>query len=241
MRLTSGEALPTRLSNDLRDRLDRQEWAPGEQLPTEAVLVETYGVSRTTVRQALKTLETQGLIIRRQGLGSFAVDRSMIRVGMEELKSITSTIAEMGHRPGMQYHHRLVRAATPEDLEMFELEEGAEVVDIRRRILADDVTVAYSYDVLPRWVFPPEFRTRDLKGSVFALLAATNGPVPDRAVAQVHAVSDPDVAWDRNLDEDHLFVLLDQLQYDRENRPFMWTRSYFIEGRFNFSVARTTR
>jgi GntR family transcriptional regulator len=141
----------------------------------------------------------------------------------------------------MEYHHRLIRPATPEDREMFQLAEGDEVIDIRRRILADDVTVAYSYDVLPRWVFSADFQPSDLTGSVFALIAATNGPIPDRAIAQVHAVHDPEVAWDHNLDEDHLFVLLDQLQYDRENRPFMWTRSYFIEGRFNFTVARTTR
>lgn len=241
IRLTSGTDLPTRLANDLRGRLVRHEWQVGERLPTEAELVAGYGVSRATVREAMKSLEGEGLVITRQGRGSFVAERSAIRAGMQDLKSITATIAEMGHEPGMQYHHRVVRLATPGDQEMFGLAQGDLVVDIRRRIIADGVTVAYSYDVLPRWVFPADFQPEHLTGSVFGHLAATGGPIPDRAVAQVHAVQSSDVAWDRALDEDHLFVLLDQLQYDREDRPFMHTRSYFIEGRFNFTVIRQAR
>jgi GntR family transcriptional regulator len=239
-RLTTA-ALPTRLANDLRERIARHEWHAGEQLPTEGALVASYGVSRATVRQALKALEAEGLISTRQGRGSFVTERSMIRVGMEELKSISSTIAEMGHTPGMIYHHRVIRPATDDERETFDLPAEAQVVDIRRRILADGITVAYSYDVLPRWAFPPSFRAEDLTGSVFAHLAAVAGAVPDWGLAKVHAVVSADVAWDDESGTDQLFVLLDQLQYDQDNRPFMHTRSYFIEGRFNFTVVRQTR
>jgi len=240
-RLGSRTALPVRLADDIRARLAAHEWLPGEQLPTEAELVESYGVSRATVRQALKTLEGRGLIMTKQGRGSFAADVSTIHAGMQELKSITKTIAEMGHRPSMHYHHRILRPATMEDQEMFGIEADEAVLDIQRRILADDIVVAYSYDVLPRWVFPAEFRPKDLTGSVFAFLAENGGPAPVRALANVHAVSDPTVAWDGALDPGELFVLLDQLHYDEYNRPFMYTRSYFIEGRFAFTVTRTNR
>jgi GntR family transcriptional regulator len=241
VRLTSGAALPTRLASDLRERVMRNEWTVGQRLPAESDLASAYGVSRATVRQALKSLEQDGLIVTRQGRGSFVVEHAMIRAGMQELSSITSTIAEMGHKPGMEYHHRIIRAATSDDCEMFQLEPGAEVVDIQRRILADEVTVAYSFDILPRWVFPPGFQPEDLTGSVFGLLAATGGPVPDRGLAHVHAVLSAEVAWEDDSGEERLYVLLDQLQYDRQDRPFMYTRSYFVEGRFNFSVVRTTR
>ncbi len=240
-RLTSGTDLPTRLAHELRTRLLRHEWGAGERMPTEAELVAGYGVSRATVRQAMKALEGEGLVVTHQGRGSFVAARPPIRAGMQDLKSITATIAEMGHEPGMQYHHRVIRPASPDDQQMFDLAPGDTVVDIRRRILADGVTVAYSYDVLPRWVFPPAFTPEDLTGSVFGHLAATGGPIPDRAVARVHAVQSADVTWDRELDDDHLFILLDQLQFDREDRPFMHTRSYFVEGRFNFTVLRRAR
>jgi GntR family transcriptional regulator len=240
-RLTTGTDLPTRLANDLRDRLGRSEWTAGEKLPTEGELCQQYGVSRTTVRQALRTLGNEGLLVIRQGMGSFVSENSIIRAGMQELKSITSTIEEMGHKPSMQYHHRVVRKATDEEVEMFHLEPEDQVVDIRRRILADGIVVAYSYDVLPRWVFPATFKPSDLTGSVFGMLASSAGPVPDWGLAQVHAVLSGEVAWDNKDEGEQLFILLDQMQYDTENRPFMHTRSYFVEGRFNFTVVRTTR
>jgi GntR family transcriptional regulator len=241
VRLTTGAALPARLASDLRERVLGNEWTVGERLPTETELASAYGVSRATVRQALKSLEQDGLILTRQGRGSFVVEHAMIRAGMQELTSITSTIAEMGHKPGMEYHHRIIRPATSDDCEMFQLSPGDQVIDIQRRILADDITVAYSYDVLPRWVFPSTFQPADLTGSVFGLLAATGGPVPDRGLAHVHAVLSRDVAWEDDSGKERLYLLLDQLQYDRQDRPFMYTRSYFVEGRFNFTVVRTTR
>jgi GntR family transcriptional regulator len=238
-RLGDRKALPTRLADDLRERLARHEWRAGDQLPTEADLVATYGVSRATVRQALKTMENQGLIVTRRGRGSFVATDSMIRAGMQDLTSITSTIREMGHVPEMIYHHRTLRAAAPDECDVFDLHEGDEVLDIQRKILADGITVCYSYDVLPRWVFPDKFEPEQLTGSVFAFLADHGGPEPLRALARVHAVCRPDVVWDEEFADDQLFVLLDQLHYDERARPFMHTTSYFIEGRFNFTVVRT--
>jgi len=240
LRLGNQKTLPTQLADDLRSRLAKREWQQGDQLPTEADLVQRYGVSRASVRQALKTLENQGLIITKRGRGSFVADDAMIRAGMQELKSITSTIAEMGLVPGMIYHHRVIRPARAAEREMFDLAPSDEVLDIQRKILADDVTVAYSYDVLPRWAFPEDFTPDQLTGSVFAFLAAHNGPSPLRAFAKVHAVAHPEVAWDEDFTDDQLFVLLDQLHFDQQARPFMHTTSYFIEGRFNFTVVRTS-
>ncbi len=240
LRLGNPKTLPIQMADNLRDRLARREWQHGDQLPTEADFVDMYGVSRATVRQALKTLENQGLIITKRGRGSFVADDAMIHAGMQELTSITSTIAQMGHVPDMIYHHRILRKAKPSECEIFELKETDEVLEIQRKILADEITVAYSYDVLPRWVFPSNFHPDQLTGSVFGFLAAHNGPTPLRALARVHAVTHPQVAWDEDFADDQLFVLLDQLQYDQQSRPFMHTTSYFIEGRFNFTVVRTS-
>jgi len=209
-------------------------------LPTEAQLGEQYRVSRSTVRQAIKSLEGHGLVTSLHGKGTYLSSRSLIHAGMQELRSITATIAERGLTPGMSYHHRRLRPSTREEQERFVLEAGAQVLDIQRRILGDGETVAYSYDVLPRWVFPAVFRPSDLTGSVFALLAATNGPVPVRAVSEVHAVHSDAIGWGPQAGDHQLFILLDQFHYDKQDRPFMHSRSYFIEGLFTFTVLRST-
>ncbi|WP_371786740.1 GntR family transcriptional regulator [Streptosporangium subroseum] len=237
--LRSRASLPQQLADDLRARIKAREWAPGERLPTEAELVAEYGLSRATVRQSIKDLAGQGLVVVRRGLGTFMAQHREIHAGMQELTSISATIAEMGFTPSMRYRRRTIRDATDDELSMFDLDPGARVLDIQRKILADDTVVAYSYDILPRWVFPDDFRAGHLRGSVFGYLADHDGPRPTRAVATVHAVRSDVIGWDDDAGEDNLYVLLDQLQFDDRGRPFMHSRSFFLEGEFNFTVIRT--
>lgn len=238
--LGSRTQLPVLLANELKTRIRAGEWSLNKRLPTEAELGAQYDVSRSTVRQAVKSLEAQGLVSSRHGKGTYLSSGSHIHAGMQELRSITATIAERGLVPGMRYHHRRLRAATEEERGRFALDGDVQVLDIQRQILADGQTVAYSYDVLPRWVFPDQFRPSDLTGSVFALLATTQGPVPVHAVSEVHAVHSSSVGWGADADDHQLFVLLDQLHYEQHDRPFMHSKSYFIEGLFTFTVLRSS-
>ncbi|WP_411285591.1 GntR family transcriptional regulator [Lapillicoccus sp.] len=232
-------SLPQQLADALRVRIRAKEWGPGQQLPTEAELVVRYGISRATVRQAIKDLEGQGLVVVQRGRGTFMAEGTRIHAGMQELASISATIAQMGLEPSMRYRHRIVRAATAAELRQFDLPVGGKVVDIQRKILADGQTVAFSYDILPRWVFPARFRTSELRGSVFGFLADHDGPRPARALAEVHAVRSDTIGWDEETDGHQLYILLDQMQVDDQNRRFMHSRSFFLEGRFNFTVVRT--
>ncbi|PFG34809.1 GntR family transcriptional regulator [Sanguibacter antarcticus] len=61
----------------VRDHLQRRigSMEPGEQLPTEPVLCQEYGVSRITVRRAVDDLIREGLIVREQGRGTFVAER----------------------------------------------------------------------------------------------------------------------------------------------------------------------
>lgn len=52
----------------LRDRVYNGEWLPGHRVPPELQLTEEFKVSRHTIRQALATLEREGLIYRQAGL-----------------------------------------------------------------------------------------------------------------------------------------------------------------------------
>ncbi len=231
-------SLPQQLADALRVRIRAQEWAVGAQLPTEAELVSQYGVSRATVRQGIKQLEGQGRVVVHRGRGTFLADRTGINAGMQELASISATITNMGFKSSMRYRRRIIRTASDAELRQFELPAGAEVLDIQRKILADNQTVAFSYDILPRWTFPPDFRPAQLRGSVFGFLAEHGGLRPTRAVAEVHAVRSDSIGWD-DANQHQLYILLDQLQFDEQGRPFMHSRSFFLEGKFNFTVIRT--
>lgn len=69
--MTQGKAQPAyaTLASDLRQRITTGEYPPGGMIPSESALMETYGVARGTVRQALAELEREGLVVSHMGRG----------------------------------------------------------------------------------------------------------------------------------------------------------------------------
>lgn len=64
-------------SQILRKRIREGVYAPGERLPSEDELAEEMGISRTTLRAAMSALVAEGLVVRRQGAGTYVNRRSL--------------------------------------------------------------------------------------------------------------------------------------------------------------------
>lgn len=229
--------LRVQLAESLRERLDAGEWQVGQQLPTETELAQEYGVSRSTVRSSLQQLETQGLTITRHGVGTFVSPYGQaIKAGLQELRSMTDTIRTHAMEPRMEYESIEYRGASEEEAAELRIRPGEEVLATRRAVYADDVIVAYSYETTPARLLPSGLRTDQVHGSLFALLDAA-GTVPQTAVTDIHAASGPQIGWGER-DPDQLYVYLRQVHFDEHAVPVMFSRTYFHEGRFEFSVLR---
>lgn len=63
------------IRRQIEDAIRNGDFAPGERLPSERELVETFGVSRVSVREAIRSLEAIGLVSVYQGRGAFVTDR----------------------------------------------------------------------------------------------------------------------------------------------------------------------
>jgi GntR family transcriptional regulator len=227
------------LAETLRARIVAGEFPPGTRLPSETRLAAEYDVSRVTVRTAIKLLESQGFVDVRHGSGTFVNDfGDGIRSGLQELRSITETIREMGFEPGMERHSYAVRPATDHESSRLALDAGADVIAIERAVLADGQAVAFSYDAVPRSALP-DVDVADLgQQSVFDAMRQM-GKDPARALAEVHAVVSDDVGWGPQRPDPGLYLLLDQVHFDRSGERLMYSRTYFVEGRFQFVILRT--
>jgi len=75
-RIVRNDALYKQVTDAIRDDITQGVYGPGEALPSETRMLEQYGVSRTTLRQALVILRTEGLIEIQHGKGSFVRSRS---------------------------------------------------------------------------------------------------------------------------------------------------------------------
>lgn len=232
-------SLTRRISDDIRRRILAKEWAPGEKINSESELSATYKVSRVTVRTALKTLEYQGLVDIRHGSGTYVNNfgRS-IPTGLNELRSMSETISELGYEPGMEYKSSNIRPATTLEIEKLQLDAADPVLYLERAVLADGHAVAYSYDTINISSLPGEVVEEMKLGSVFASLDTINSR-PIRALAEVDAVIDEEIGWGNQRPENNLFLLLQQVHYAGDGEPLMYSRTYFMQGRFQFLILRT--
>lgn len=83
------------IANDIRSRIGSGAWEPGRQIPTEPELIDLYGASRITIRQALANLTREGLITRHPGRGSFVRDSTIV-ASPSRLTSFTGEMRAKG-------------------------------------------------------------------------------------------------------------------------------------------------
>lgn len=92
------QPLYDQLVDILTEKID-QEFRPGDLLPSERVLSERYGLSRTTVRLALSELERLGLVVRQHGRGTFVADCSTQATNLMQSYSFTEHMRSLGRVP----------------------------------------------------------------------------------------------------------------------------------------------
>ena len=230
--------LVSQVSQALRTEIAAGRYLPGDRLPTEAALSAEFDVSRPTVRAALRELEGLGLIHTQHGVGSFVTEHDAVRAGLERMDSITESIRAQGREPGMVYASRMIRPVLPEEAARMGVDGDTQALELRRTILADGEIVAFSYDLMPVELLPPDFDPEELDGSIFEFLRERLGIYPDHGVAEVHAVTSNHVGWGNEAATHDLFVLLNQLHFDTQDRLVLYSRTYFIEGRYAFTIHR---
>lgn len=229
--------LSATVASSLRNRIADGEWKTGDRLPGEHDLADEYEVSRATIRTALQDLESRGLTVTRRGLGSYVVGQVQgVRADLRELASLSDTIRSHGREPGVRYRQIGIRPADKAEQAALQLKPGEEVLSTVRALTADDEIVAYSHDVIPMGLLGRDFTTDEVSGSLFALLES-HGVTAVSAVTDIRAVHDPDLGWGER-PADPTYLLLDQLHFDHDGVPVALARSYFVEGRFQWSLLR---
>ncbi len=232
-----GGKLSDVVADDLRDRVERGEWKVGEKLPSEHELAAHYEVSRATIRTALMALDGRGLTTTIHGLGTFATAATkVVSADLQRLESISETIVRMGRVPSSTFRSISIRNATEHESAALSIPVDAPVMATHREIMADGEVVAYSHDAIPTSVLGDDFDVRSVDGSMFTLLAEHEIEVRS-SLTGIHASRGADIGWGDHPDG-ALYVLLEQAHFDAGNRGVAFSRTWFMEGRFQFSIVR---
>ena len=137
----------------LRERIRRRMYRPGDKLPTEIALTAEFGVSRATIRTVLTRLANEGLIVRRQGAGTYVNQRVGEVNTLGGLLDYGRLIAESGYQPTIQPISLIQRTATIEEAAHLNLAPGDPVWVLVRLFLADERPFILASNLIPKSLF----------------------------------------------------------------------------------------
>jgi len=223
----------------LRTMIQENDLEPGQQLPSEAEMASQLGISRATLREALRLLEEEGHILRRHGVGTFVAPSTHLESGLERLESILTLAARAGMETRVRDLEVDTIAAERPLVDRLRVPSKSPLTRIRRTILIEDQPAAYMDDIVPaRWLSPDRIESA-FAGSVLDLLRQQQALRIQEARADICAICATSSLSQRlAVQRGTALLLLEETLFDVEGAPIGFSRNYFVPERFRFHVVR---
>ena len=169
------------LKNILKGQMLSGILKPGDQIPSESELCRIYGVSRITVRQAVRSLVDEGFLYRKQGKGTF-VASPKLRRRLPKLYSFSEDMMELGLRPSSKLLEQTVIEVDEELAELLRLPSANRQVNKLVRVrMANDEPILIERTLIPVYLCPDLWKEDLERGSLYAILREKYGLLLDHA------------------------------------------------------------
>lgn len=236
--LASGVTLHEYVTNSLADRIKAGEWSVGAALPSESVFCRFYDVSRHTLRHALSTLESQGLILRRQGAPTRIISRDR---AIRYVQSVDAPSALLRYS-GNTYRDNEVQGHVQCDAELAEMLQvpvGSSWFHIGgpRREQDSHQVVSYSdIYILPK--FSDLVKEQDhSRTMVYEQIERRYGVQVERATVDLYATGLPArLTKSMQVSRDTPCLVVVRRYFDHSGTPFEISVTHHPEQRFVYSL-----
>jgi len=203
-------------------------------LPSERELSQMLGVNRMTLRRALQLVEAQGVLVRRQGDGTYVAEPKIERQAAE-LVPFTRGMERRGYDPGALVISQEQRPAESAVAKELDIPVAASVYYIRRLRLLNREPVMLERLTLPTRRFPGLERFDLSQRSVYDVLEKEYGVVVVRARQSLEPVAATDFEAELLEVEPGAPMMLERrLAYDQDDRPVEYGRDLYRGDRFRF-------
>jgi GntR family transcriptional regulator len=200
-------------------RIEEGFFKPDDRLPSEPVLAEELGISRSTLREALRIFEEEGLISRKPGVGTFIIRDN----GLGMVAGSTGL--------------RISRVkASREYAEKLGVNPGDSLIYLSRVKTAQDRRVAFMYDLLPeRYVDLDDLRSH-FQGSVIDYLIETGVPIAYARSDIVPTNASPSLAQKLRIKPRTPILLVEETLFLKDGSRGGYSLNYFVREFFRFHV-----
>ncbi len=217
------------LRRTLQHAIENGELEPQQALPGERDLAKLLDVSRVTVRKAISGLVAEGLLVQRQGAGTFVAERIVKSFSL--LTSFTNDLRARGLDPRSQVIEHGIGEVTPEEAMALNLSPGALVVRSYRLRTASGQPLALERTTVPQSVLPD---SAEIGPSLYEAFAA-RGIRPVRALQRLRAIAfDAEQARLMQLPEGSPGLFIERRAFLADGRVVEFTRSFYRGDAYDF-------
>ena len=150
MRVIRSEPIAAQVNKILRARIIDAIYAPGQRLPSESELSIEFGVSRATIRTVLAKLAVEGLILRKQGDGTYVNERIQeVNTHSGGLWDFAHLVEGSGFEVSIQSLSMKIVAATEDNARTLTINPGDELLSMERLFLANKTPVILAKNLIP--------------------------------------------------------------------------------------------
>lgn len=229
--------LYVQVKDALKDLIEGGGAKPGEQLPGEPELCRIFDVSRTVIRQALRDLELQGLIVREKGKGTFVAEPKLREALFQELTGFYGDMAAKGRPPVSRVLKQEIIPAARKIAAYLRLKQGAPVVHIDRLRFVDGEPLVLVATYLPAARCSGLEQVDFTRRSLYAYLETAYGLVIDRGRRVLEAVPASDYeAGLLGIKKGAPLILLDSVSYLADGSPIEYYHALHRGDRSRFEV-----
>lgn len=240
-------SLSSQILGILIEQIRNGTFPPETPLPPENQLAAQYRVSRATIRSAFDRLEAMGLIIRRQGVGTFVRKSSNISNLLNQFIDFPRLISDNGFEPGFKQLRTELIEPSPELAESFKLNPGDKLLEIEKVFLADGDPIIFCINHIPQWVYQIDFPGDEiyepgLTEPIMEFLEQKCGQSISYFVSSVRAdllKNSPVPKIFKRMDPTTPVLVIDEIGYNREELPVHQSIEYHPGNRMNFKLIRS--
>jgi GntR family transcriptional regulator len=242
--------LATQAAAIIRRAIQNRRWPVGERIPGEPQLAAEIGISRPTLREAIRMLVSDGLLDRRHGIGTFVVRVPAPRIerGIDELFSLSTAIEQLGYVPTTGKHNVALEAASATVSDELRQPRGTKVVHLTRVRLADGrpVILCDDYfvdDRVANGLAPEQIEAEVVSlGSLYGWFDQHLGMPIDSALTHIEPVAaDGTMAEALKVPKGSPLLRLRQTHFTADGTPVLYSENVHNSNVIQFHVQRRQR
>lgn len=225
------------MKDAIKQQIENGNWKPGDIVPGEPELCRIFDVSRSVVRQALKEMTYEGLVVRQKGKGTFVAEPKINESLVQKLTGFYQDMVDRGHEPVTQVLKQEVVPATSKIASQLSVQVGDPIVQIERLRFIQEEPILLVTTYIPKAV-APNLANIDLShGSLYAYLEGECNLTLARGRRTIEAVpANEREATLLGVKKGAPLILLESVTFQSDGKPIEYYHALHRGDRSRFEV-----